>query len=50
MYRQKKLAKLSFAIMWIIEGVPDQLVDLAKENIESANWYLLATCDKLQER
>lgn len=39
--------------MWKVEKVPNELSDLAKEifkqSVESAAWFLLVACSKIQE-
>ena len=50
----KKLAKLSLVVIWKIENVLNNLVDLpksiSKQDAESVNWHLLSTSNKLQEK
>lgn len=50
----KQLAKLSLVVIWKIENVLNNLVDLpksiSKQDVESVNWHLLSTSNKLQEK
>lgn len=47
------LTKLLPVVMWKIEKLPEECVDLVKvisrQNIEVASWLLLAACDEIQE-